>query len=476
MSTATAAADRTGRRTWLRVAVPVAAAGLLIPVAGTLPMAVLPLAGTAVALVYAAYAHPPVAAYVILAATPLTAGLPRSGLVPLLRPHEVLGVLVGAGVALRAANHLRAGGRLRLRPGPVDVAILLMACAGSVLPLLWMAARGLAPTQEDLLYASAIWKFYALFVLVRASVRTERQVRRCLYVSVAAGTLVAVVVILQSLQVGPVVEIVGRLYPGDESGGGLAAGRGSATIGNPIAAGDVLAFNLAICLGLLLRRQGQRRLLVPAAALSAFGALASGQMSGVLALAIAVVTVAVVTGHVRRLLLALVPTALVALVVLQPVLRARLNQLDVSTGLPQSWQVRLVNLHRYVWPQVFSGETWLFGVRPSARLRVDAAWGPYIYIESGHTWLLWTGGIPLVAAYLFFVWVAVRRTARVARLRHDAVGVAAIAGVTSLVVVFVLMSFDPHLTMRGAADLLFALLALGTAGPVGLAPAAGSPS
>jgi hypothetical protein len=131
--------------------------------------------------------------------------------------------------------------------------------------------------------------------------------------------------------------------------------------------------------------------------------------------------------------------------------------------MPQSWYVRYENLRLFVWPDLFSGPNWLFGVRPAARIDVVAPWGTEIYIESGHTWLLWTGGIPFLLAYLWFMVVALRTTVPVARSRRDAVGVAATAALAALLSVFVLMSFDPHLTMRGAADLTFSLVALATA-------------
>jgi hypothetical protein len=446
------------------VALLVAAGVAVVPLAVALPLRLLLLAPVAAGLVALAFARPPWAAYLLLALTPLTAGIARGSYLPVLRPHEALGLVLGTGVALRAVAQLRAGQPVRLRLTGIDVTIFALAATSSVLPLLWMAARGLAPTAEDLFYASTIWKFYGLFVLIRACVRTERQVRRCLQLSIAAYAVVAVIAMLQSLDIGGVPRLIGLVYATDEPVG-PAAGRGSATLGSSIAVGDVMAISLAICLVWLLRERGHRILLGGLAVLFAFGGLASGQFSGLFALGIVAFAVAVVTGHVRRLLLAVAPTALIGAVVMRPVVEKRLESFDISTGLPQSWLVRFDNLRLFVWPQVFSGRNWLFGVRPSSHIRVDVAWGPYIYIESGHLWLLWTGGIPFLVAFCAFTWVAVRTTAAIARTRRGPVGHAATAALAGLVAVFVLMAFDPHLTMRGTADLLFALLAMATAAP-----------
>ncbi len=435
------------------------------PAAVAVPLPLLLAALVGLGLVTAAYVHPPAAAYLVLIATPLTAGFPRGLVVPLLRPHEALALVVGTGVAVRALVQLRTAYRLPVRPGKVDVAFLLLACAGSVLPLLWMVARGLTPTQEDLLYASAFWKFFALYLLVRVSVTTEHEVRRALHVSIAAATVVAVVAILQSLNLAGVPDLLARLYPA-EDGTGLAAGRGSATLGSSISVGDVMAFHVAVCLGLLLQARREARVkLLALTALFGVGTLASGQFSGVIALVLCVLVVAVSSGQVKRLLLVLAPAGLLGAVLLRPVIDQRLASRDISTGVPQSWHVRYENLRLYVWPDLFAERRWLFGVRPGARIEVDTPWGHELYIESGHTWLLWTGGVPLFVAFLWFMWVAVRATASVARSRRDAVGGAATASLASLLAVFVLMAFDPHITMRGAADLLFALLALALAAP-----------
>jgi hypothetical protein len=450
--------------------VAVLAAVLLGPVMASVSPRIVVGAAAAALIVAVGFTHPPAAAYVLLGATPLIAGFARDAVIPVLRLHEALGLLLGIGVALRALVQLLAGRRLPLRWTPVDTALLLMALASSVLPLLWMAARGLAPSQQDLLYAATLWKFYGLFLLVRSSVRTERQAARCLWICLVAGALVAVVAILQSTVDG-VADALYAFYP-EEDNAGPSYGRGSSTLGSSIAVGDVMAFDLAVCVSWMMSSRRHRKLLAALAVLFAFGAIGSGQFSGMLALLVAVVTLAVLTGQVRRLLLALIPTALAGGIVLWPVLQDRLRDLDMATGLPQSWWVREQNLELFIWPRLFSGLNWLFGVQPGAALDVSAPWARTIYIESGHTWLLWTGGVPFVLAYLYFTWIGVRTGRRVAGAAEGAFRVAATASVVSLVACFVLMTFDPHITMRGTADLLFSLLALTVVG-AGV-PASGS--
>jgi putative peptidoglycan lipid II flippase len=428
------------------------------PAAGVVPVPLLLVGLAAAGLLVLGYASPPAAAYVLLAGGPLLAGFARNAVLPVLRPHEALALLLGTGVALRALAQMGRGRPVPVTWGRLDLAILLMAVTSSLLPLLWMVTRGLRPGQEDLLYAATLWKFYAVFLLVRVSVRTERQVARCLAVTLGAGVVVGVVAALQSV-FGGVADAVFAIYPVDESGG--PAGRGTSTLGSSIAVGDVMAFDLAICLAwAVLGRGRHRRLLLLMGAVFAVCGIGSGQVSGVVAVSVAAVAVAVLTGGLRRLAVAVLPTTVVAALLLWPVLTARVSQVDASTGLPQSWWVRLENLHLYVWPQFGSWADWLLGVRPAGVLHVDTPWASEVFIESGHTWLLWTGGVPFALAYLYFTWVSVRTARGVARDGGSACAVAGAGAFAALLVCFVLMTFDPHLTMRGTADLLFSLVAL----------------
>src|SRR6266496_2331209 len=217
--------------------------------------------------------------------------------------------------------------------------------------------------------------------------------------------------------------------------------------------------NRQVVRGLWLRGRRHRPILAVATVLFAFGALSAGEFSSAIGLVVGICCIAVVTSY-PRLLALFVPLAGFAVVLLRPVIAARVSGFESVSGLPVSWTGRLSNLRSYFWPKLFSDWNILFGVRPSARVPVSYQATGYVWIESGYTWLLWGGGIPLVVCFVFFVQAAARLGWRVARHSVQPPSAAALAVFVSVIVMTVLMLFDPHLTYRGAAEEMFALLAL----------------
>jgi hypothetical protein len=168
----------------------------------------------------------------------------------------------------------------------------------------------------------------------------------------------------------------------------------------------------------------------------------------------------IIVSRAGRLVGYAVPLLILGAIVMWPVIQTRLMGFQSASGLPDSWIVRLRNLNTYFWPELGAHGNWLLGVRPSARVPAAHEEFGYVWIESGYTWLLWGGGIPLLGAYVCFVVVAVRKAADAARHATgvlSAIGLAILAAVAADVI---LMFFDPHLTYRGAADALFGLLAI----------------
>ena len=402
--------------------------------------------------------HPPVGAYLLIGITPLVAGINRGSTG--LRPNEALMVIVGIALCGRAV--CRAATRSRFRLTRLDVAILLMAVTSSIIPLAWLALRGQHIEKDDVLYALMVWKYYGIFLIFRSAISSSAQVRICLWLALAAGAVVAVIAIAESVHLLGVNAFLGKYYAPYGNVTATTINRGGSTLGLPIAVADLLTLNLAIAIGLL-RTSRRRSLLLGLTSLFVLGVFAAGEFSGILALLVGTIAIGIATRRIRYL--AVLPAAAaVAAVALRPVISARLQGFQSTSGLPRSWEGRLHNLENYFFPQLFSGDHWVLGVRPAARVVAPKLATGYIWIESGYTWLLWAGGVPLLASFLYFLWAAGREALLVFRRRIDEVGAAALAVVTGLSFVGVLMILDPHLTYRGSADLLFALLGITAAG------------
>jgi hypothetical protein len=217
---------------------------------------------------------------------------------------------------------------------------------------------------------------------------------------------------------------------------------------------------LAVVLAWLSYHGRLRTLLIAAGALFFAGCVAAGSFSGFIGCAVVVFAIGIITRRMITLLAILVPTGIVATAIFWPVIAARLDGFDSRLALPRSWIGRLDNLERFFWPELFSNFNWLWGVRPAARVLAPETWRTWVYIESGHTWLLWTGGVPLFLAFIYFTWVVVRDLSGIARSTVGPKAVSASAAVAATAMIFVLMAFDPHLTVRGSADLFFPLVAL----------------
>ena len=432
-----------------------------VVIAGAPNWALVACGGALLVLLTALFPVPATAVYV--AVNPLLAGAERGMFVPQVRLNEALLVPLAAGLLVAGLRRWATATGARPRCHRLDAVLVAVAATGSVTPLLWMYARDRTITTDDLLYGLTLWRLAVLYAVVRIFVGGSRATRTVLVAVLVGAVAVGAVGLLQVLGAGPVVDVLTRLTPPGADGYAVDGSRATSTLGNPIAYGDVMVYAALVAAALALRGVRPRGLLAATAALLTLCALASGQVSVLLGVATTGVVFAVTTGAVGPALLAAAGAVLVGLTVLRPVLAARLGDTDPQTGLPVSWTGRygrLENLEVYFWPQIGADWNWLLGVRPAARVPGAEARRDWVYIESGYTWALWNGGLPLLASVLALIVLGLATGRRLSRLDEGVPSALGAALVVVLGVVAVLMVLDPHLTLRGAGDLLFVLLAL----------------
>lgn len=400
-------------------------------------------------------------AYLWLATNPLIVGVGRGDLLPLVRPNELVLVFILAALAVRLLLAMLARQPYRFPVDRVDLALVALAVTSSVLPMALRYGRGLPVTADDILYSVVLWKYYLLYRVFRGSIVSARQAATCAWIALASGAVVAAVGMMQVTNLFGVPEFLHARYDQPFEGHtGIMIERGTSTVGSSFGFADMMIMNCILAVALLRNGLGNGLLLTFAGVLFMAGCLAAGAFSGFIGFAVAVLVFGFLSGYLVRIVLVGVPALMIAAAAVWPVIQTRLAGFERPSGVPQSWTGRWENLERFFFPELLSGINWVTGVRPAPRLPAPEAWRDFVYIESGYVWLLWIGGLPLLAAFAFFTWTSGRLLLRIVRERNDAAAAAAAASFTYIVVLATLMLFDPHLTVRGAADLFFPLLAL----------------
>jgi murein biosynthesis integral membrane protein MurJ len=409
-----------------------------------------------IAIVAVVMVRPALVAYSLIFLTPLIVGV-NAGFIPLLRPNEALIVLFGVAIAARWLVRTRTGDRKWPVLDRVDVTLIALAATSSVVPLLMMVVRQRAITKDDLLYCIVIWKLFAEYVIVRSVITTSQQAMRCLWLAMWSSAIVSVIGILQTLKLHIILNILATYYTPVNATSDVSTGRGSSLLDLPAAVADLAILGLAIAVAMIIRGHRRRLLLVGLCVIYAISVVAAAEFTTLIGLLVAVAVIMLLTKS-GRLILYAIPVALLGGALLWPVIQTRLSGFQ-GGQLPYSWVVRLQNLRGYFWPTLFSDYNWILGVRPDARVSAPNQLYGYVWIESGYTWLLWAGGIPLVASYLAFAWAVLRKGLTYVR-RADSAGIVGFALVVAMSAQVVTMIFDPHLTYRGSGDAFFLILAL----------------
>lgn len=452
-------------------------------VAGALVALVPPAMGVAVVgilvISVVVWNHPPAAGYAMLAFAPFIVGFGRDQVLPLLRPNEALLFVLCGVLGLRWLAYSR---RISIRLNRMDWVMVAIVFTGMFLPLTIQVARARPVGPDDIFYALVFVRLGLLYGLVRHTIRTPGQVRTAIALSLATGSVIGMVGLADSLNLANAAEYLNPYFPNDNPL--VDDGRGAATIGNPIGFGVYSAMNALLAIAMLLGGERPQFLIGGAALCCTAGVVGSGQIGPLMSFVAGVVALAIITRSTSRLMLWSLPALMVLSVIALPLAQRRISGFDgyavrsvdreaiantdnelqgealfeINPG--SSWDVRRYNLEMFFIPEFDDNTNVLWGVSPQARVASPREGEEWIWIESGHLWLLWTGGIPLTIAWFAMGGVGLATARRRMLTEPGPVGIIAAATFAAIVTINVAQIPDPHMTLRGTADIFYPMLAL----------------
>ena len=412
--------------------------------------------GLAALLLMAASAYRPIVAiYVYLATLPFIAGIDRNTLIPLVRPNEAMLTLVLVGALIGAYVRYCRGVGWPFTLTRVDLALAAFTLLSTAWPLASLLVRGLTPTPLELASVLPVCKLVVIYLLVRFTVATDRATVTVIRLIVWPGALIAVIAVMQTLDVAPVVKILHTIYQPDVDVADITE-RGTTTLASPIATGDFIIIALILVICCSVRRVIPARESLVLGTILGTGVLAAGQFSTWIAAVVAGALILWRFPQLRGRVTRALPLTGVALIVGSPALITRLEGFS-ALGLPVSWLGRWDSvelLHsplrppahhprRLTQPRAASARDLAFGDLPGGRI-------PVLPVDR------WTS----VARRLRVAVGGVLRTLRAVRLRTDPRGACGAALEIVWWFLLVLTILDPHLTLRGTGDLIFVLLGI----------------
>jgi hypothetical protein len=371
---------------------------------------------------------------------PLTGGLARGSVVPVLRVNEALLLIIVSALVVRELPR-----RHRLAFTGLDLPVLAFCAGGVLIPWAVLSLQHSDTTIDDWRTVLAPVQYLLIYLIFSRVKFSQRDLRLLLNLAMLASVLVALVALAEVANVPGVRQAIIAYYPppAPEPATVLTGYRPTSFLGHYSAVGAFGVINLALALALAAARaDGFNGIwLGVVMGLNAAAAVATVTLAPILVLPAAAVLIFL---HVRHVpwQVAFAPVALlVALAALWPSVQARIqSQLasgspgpGVSSGLlPGSLQVRVGYWQDYFIPSLLNHGPWL---GTGTLIPSDVPRPLITFVDNGYLWMGFRAGLlGVLLMVLLLVAIAIAgwslRTAPAALQR--AIGATAFASVLSL--------------------------------------------
>ena len=288
--------------------------------------------------------RPLIGCLILVLAVPLTAGLGRNTVVPLVRPSEALTALVAVGMLAHFLPRRR-----RLGFTTLDLAVAAFAIGGAVIPwaVLYLSHQAAGIDTWQTVFAPM--QYLLIYLMFSRLQPTEKGVRLALELEMLASVVVGVIGLAQLADLPGVRDLIANTYP---IGGQInicqyGVCRPTSLLDHWSSYGAFAVLNYAIALALASTRRVRfsNRWLTLVMAVNAVAVVASQTQAAVVGLVLVTVIVLVHRRHVPRQLAMTAAGLALGLAVFWPQIEARLTQQLTSGGsssasTPESLQTR----------------------------------------------------------------------------------------------------------------------------------------
>lgn len=416
-------------------------------------------AGGGLALLILAARRPALACALLALAIPLTAGMARGAVVPVLRVNEALLLVVAAGLLVHHLLRWRAHAYHRL-----DVVVIGFCVVNVVVPwaviLLSRADAGL----DDWLVVLAPVQYLVVYLLYSRTDFTAADLRLFFNACMLASIPVAAVAAAEALDIAGVRDLLAGYYPTAPQPSWDPVYRPASLLGHYSAVGAFGLLNLMLALALAATRQpGFPRwwlsLVVGANLLSM---VASETYAPLVVLPVGAVAVLLVVRRVPwSALTAGLPVLAAAAVALWPSVSGRIGAQFTGAGgglsLPETMQTRIDYWQAFFIPALLNHGPWL---GTGTLIPAEVPRSLVDFVDNGYLWQLFRAGVPGLAVLVAML-VAVAAAAWATRTSEDpsvrVLGAVCLGGVVSVVL---LDTTSEYLTFTGVSQEFWMLVGL----------------
>ncbi|HYW27761.1 MAG TPA: O-antigen ligase family protein [Terriglobales bacterium] len=373
-------------------------------------------AGGAVGLLALAARRPALAGALLALAIPLSAGMERGAVVPVLRVNEALLLAVAAGFLL----HLVLG-RRPLTYSRLDLAILGFCTLNVIIPWAVILLSHADAALDDWLVVLAPVQYAVVYVVYSRTEFGEADLRLFLNACMLASLPIAAIAAAEALDLGGVRDLVATYYPTAAQPSWDPVYRPASLLGHYSAVGAFGLLNLVLALALAAsgKRGYPRWWLGLVMAANLLSLVASDTYAPLAVLPVGLVAALLV---VRRIpwwtVTAALPVLAAAAVALWPSVSLRIGTQFTGTGgggLPESMQTRIDYWQAFFIPALLHSGPWL----GTGTLIPDEVPRALVnFVDNGYLWQLFRAGVPGIAA-LFVMLGAVAAVAWSSRYGED---------------------------------------------------------